>query len=463
MMKPLKKLDDELASRSRAKAAAQATQHMGCGKAAPPSELIITPLANKSVRPVKYLIPGRLPLGKLVLAAGRGGSGKSTLLRSVAAALSVGRCALGLSYPNPVTAKTLFIAGEDGPEDTILPSLLAEGANVDRIAILEGVIERGKRQDFTLAPGHVDLIRERLARSPDIRLAIIDPIASFVGRAKIDDHRATELRAVLDPLSELAESSGITIVMVAHLNKASGAGAAVDRVAGSAAYRDAVRAAFLVTEDPEDDSRRLLVPIKENLPGFDRTTIPFALVPLSSTEAAEVLRREQFSALAQSEREEMAAQLRRLKFDTAKLVDADTALRPKKADANKVAKCKEWLRSFLATYAYPSDEILAAAKATGFTFDNVKEAKAELKGEGLRNSNAGTLRGAWWSGFGEQAAWRRRPEPAETTPHSPHTPLSPLSPLSPHSNQRGETGETGETVESRDRTPHYPRLAEGLV
>ena len=172
-------------------------------------------------------------------------------MASIAADLSVSRCQAGLKYDNPVRAKVLIVAAEDGPEDTILPGLLAEGGDVTRIAILEGIKRGSAKTDFTLAPEHVELVRAKLKASPDIRLIIIDPIASFVGRAKIDDHRAAELRLVLDPLSELAESTGVTIAMIAHLNKSTGD--AVDRIAGSAAYRDAVRAAYLVCEDPDDE------------------------------------------------------------------------------------------------------------------------------------------------------------------------------------------------------------------
>jgi hypothetical protein len=306
-----------------------------------PAELIVTPLFGKKVKPVKYLIPGRVPAGKLILCGARGGSGKSTLWRSIAAALSVGRCALGLNYPNPAHAKVMIFAAEDGPEDTILPGLLAEGADVSRIAIVEGVRRRNAKENFTLAPEDVSLLKERLTKSPDVKLIILDPIASFVGRSKIDDHRAAELRLVLDPLSELAESTGVTIAMIAHLNKSSGD--AVDRIAGSAAYRDAVRAAYLVCEDPEDESRRLLMPVKENLPGFERTTIPFALEPLPDSEADEVMKREQLRHLTGEDREAAREQLRRLRFDAAVSVDPNEAMKAKKVDGTKVQRCKEWL------------------------------------------------------------------------------------------------------------------------
>jgi hypothetical protein len=206
----------------------------------------------------------------------------------------------------------------------------------------------------------------------------------------------------------------------------------------------------LVCEDPEDEDRRLLLPAKENLMGFAHTTIPFSQSPLTDADAERVLQRDQFRQLSREDRELVRAQLRQLRFGNAVSMDVDAAMKAKKSDGTKIQKCKEWMKQFLAKYAYPSDEILAAAKVAGYTFDNIKESKTELKAEGLRNSNRGVLRGAWWSGFGEPEAWTLRPEP---TPHSPSTPLSPLSPFSPHIGQTGETGERGETSGSGEITP----------
>jgi archaellum biogenesis ATPase FlaH len=391
------------------------------------TELVITPLANRRVKPVHYLVPGRIPLGKLMLISGRRGSGKSTLTRRFAADLSRGRCAFGLTYDNPVTAKTLILAAEDGIDDTILPGLLAEGADLSMIAILEAVRRGSARHNFTLALQDVELLKARLAKSPDIKNVIIDPIASFVGRSRVDDHRSAELRTVLDPLNALAESTGACVLMIGHFNKTKGD--AADRFAGAAAYIDACRAVYGVVEDPEDGNRRLLVPVKQNLPGFGRTSIPFTQDHLPDPEAEALLNRAEFSHLGAEDRAAIRTQLGRVRFDAPRSVDPNEAMKAPKTDASKVEKCKEWLKQFLAQYAYPSDEITAAGKAAGFTFDNVKTAREQLKSEDLHSSNRNTYQGKWWVGFGEQTSWTLRPEPA---PHSPNIPFSPSSPFSPN-------------------------------
>ena len=188
------------------------------------------------------------------------------------------------------------------------------------------------------------------------------------------------------------------------------------------------------------------MPVKENLPGFDRTTIPFTQTPLSSAEADELLKHEQFRHLTGDDLAAVRAQLRRVKFDTAVSVDPDATLKAKKQDGTKVQRCKEWLKQFLATYAYPSKEIVAAAEKAGFTFDNQKEAKAELKREGVIDHRNDKFPGGWWSGPGMPTGWTPRPDPA------PLSPLSPLSLYPPPSPQKGLeriTGETGERVGER--------------
>ncbi|WP_082840300.1 AAA family ATPase [Gemmata sp. SH-PL17] len=386
--------------------------------AVPKLALNVIPFAGRRIQTMQYLVPGRIPLGKLILCGARGGSGKSTLWRAIAADISAGRCALGLSYPDPVRAKVLFFASEDGADDTALPGLLAAQADLLRVAFVDGV-ERGPcKSEFMLTPDHIRVLRERLEQSPDIKLVIFDPIASYVGRAKVDDHRASELRLVLDPLSELAESKGVTIVMIAHLNKSTGD--AVDRFAGSAAYRDTVRAAYAVSEDPEDSSRRLFMPVKENLPGFDRSTIPFSLVPLTDAEMDAFFAAPECHHLNATDRQTLRSQLRRVKFDPPRTVDPNQAMKPPTRKESgtgsdngqtKLDRCKEWLRNFLQKYAYPSSEIAEAGRAEGYTFDNLKFAKARLKEEGvISHSNSVYTPGAWWSGPGPCHTWKPRPE-----------------------------------------------------
>ena len=404
-------------------------------------ELLIQSIAEFKARPVCYLVPGRLAYGKAHTWGGRGGAGKSTAARQLAADATRGRCAFGMTYDPPGPIDVLLVSCEVGIEDAVLPDLLAKGADVGRVHLVRGITIAGKKYGFQLSPKTIEIVGQKLLANPAIKLVVIDPVASYVG-GKVDNNSATELRAaILDPLNALAESTGIVLIYIVHLNK--GSGEAVDRFAGSAAWRDAVRAAYIFTVDRDDPTRRLLMPVKWNLPAFETTTIPFRQVELSDADAERVLLAPQFSELDADGRSTMRRQLRRLEFDPPETIDANEAMNSKSAgkDPSKIAKCAEWLKAFLGGYAHPSKEILDAATKEGFTFDNVTKGKAKLKEEsGLRNSNLGQFRGEWWSGFGDPREWKLRPYPSLSV-HDSHD---------SHDIKTRESRETNETIESRE-------------
>jgi hypothetical protein len=81
---------------------------------------------------------------------------------------------------------------------------------------------------------------------------------------------------------------------------------------------------------------------------------------------------------------------------------ADGIERPERAAApNKVERCAAWLKTFLTAYAFPDEEILAAAKEHDFTPEDVKRAKAALRKDDPRlNSKARGFQGQWWNWIG---------------------------------------------------------------
>jgi hypothetical protein len=367
---------------------------------------------------VKYLVPNYVPLGKQVVWAGDGGLGKSMLTLDLIACLTTGRPCLGLAYDACPPCDVLLINCEDDVADTIYPRLLAAGADLGRVFMVDGIkTKEGKTAPFSLA--HYEAMNKELRERPGIRLAVIDPAGAFIGRTGIDDHKDSQLRALLGPLTEVAGQRSVTILLVKHVTKGV-TPKAVHKVSGSAGYVNAVRAASLIAPDPDAENRQLFLPLKNNLCAKARA-IPYETQALPAAEAERLL--EPFTELSDEDRRLLAAQLFRIRYFGQVDVNADdvmTRQAREKKEPNKVEKAVAWLERFLETYAYPSDEILAAAQAQGFTFDNVKEAKTLLKAKGFRSSNRGRFGGVWWTGKGHPDNWRMRPAPY--TPHTPHYP-----------------------------------------
>ncbi|MET4841927.1 AAA family ATPase [Bradyrhizobium japonicum] len=212
-----------------------------------------------------WVWPGRIPEGKLVLLGGPPGLGKSQLTAFMAATVSNGGhwpCGEGSTLPGDV----IFMSAEDGVQDTIIPRLMAAGANRDRVHIVSAATKPDGtgRKTFSLKTD-VDLLEEMAKKIGTVRLIIVDPISAYMGGS--DGNGNVETREVLEPLADMANRLRIAVVAVTHLNKGGGGGnqSALNRFAGSIAFVAAARAAFAVIEDPEDDERRFLLQAKNNL------------------------------------------------------------------------------------------------------------------------------------------------------------------------------------------------------
>lgn len=233
---------------------------------APLKRRLITHRAS-DLQPEKliWVWPGRIPEGKLVLVGGPPGLGKSQLTAFMAAVISNGGdwpCQEG----STAVGNVIFMSAEDGIEDTIVPRLMAAGANLDRVHIVASATKPDGtgRKTFSLKTD-VDLLEAKAKEIADVRLIIVDPISAYMGGA--DGNGNVETREVLEPLAEMANRLHIAVVAVTHLNKGGGGGSqtAVSRFAGSIAFIAAARAAFAVLEDPENDERRFLLQAKNNL------------------------------------------------------------------------------------------------------------------------------------------------------------------------------------------------------
>ncbi|TWU33809.1 DNA repair protein RadA [Novipirellula artificiosorum] len=228
-------------------------------------ELDVTPFNEIEAKAVNWTWERRIASGKITLLTGDGGVGKSIFTCYVASQISRGEpfcdgscCPLG---------DVFFVTGEDGAADTIRPRLDAAGADVARVHLVKGPIPRGQKfamsVDLSL---HINMLDRMLEEYPNAKLIVIDPIMDFLGAATNSD-KATDVRQVLSPLRELAETHDVGILAINHLNK--GGRSPKNRSLGSGAFVHVARIELRVCEDPEDAERRFLLPVKNNLAAAD--------------------------------------------------------------------------------------------------------------------------------------------------------------------------------------------------
>src|SRR5215472_1886296 len=92
--------------------------------------LELVPASSIKVKPVHWLWKNRVPLGELTLLAGREGIGKSAIAYTLAAWITTGTMkGKYLGEPRAV----VVAATEDSWEHTIVPRLMAAGANLDLV------------------------------------------------------------------------------------------------------------------------------------------------------------------------------------------------------------------------------------------------------------------------------------------------------------------------------------------
>ena len=323
-------------------------------------------MADIEVKPLSWLWPERLPLGKLVVFAGEPGMAKSRLALSIGATTSKGG-----PWPRGEgrsdKGEVLILNFEDDPADTTVPRLKAEGADLSAIHQLIAVPDENGRRAF-------DLIRDtdRLAKyfemHPRTRLAVIDPITACMGQT--DSHKNAEVRAALHPLAEVAQRYGVCILAITHLNKGTGM-KAMHRVTGSIAFTAAARVVFAVAKDESDPEgrRRLFVPIKNNL-GNDQAGLSFG------TEVVRISPEIEAPKIAWGEEV---------------TITADEALSPPDEERGAMDEAREFLAALLADGPIPAGQVKGEARAAGIAERTLKRAKAALKVEARK---AG-MRGGW--------------------------------------------------------------------
>lgn len=197
---------------------------------------------------LEWLAAPLFPLGCLVIIDGDPGIGKSVVTLSMICRASRGEPMFpgdeGIGEPQ----NCAFVGAEDDISSVVIPRVIANGGDLNKIATMPLKKKRGVIELLTFPDGVHKL--EAMINASSARFVTIDPISSFLGE-DIQSHNDASVRRALGPLVEVAKNQQCCIVLVRHLNKDSSM-KAIYRGGGSIAFSGIARCGIIGGRLPDD-------------------------------------------------------------------------------------------------------------------------------------------------------------------------------------------------------------------
>lgn len=307
-----------------------------------------------------WLWQNRFLIGNVNIIAGDPGLGKSMILVDVAARATSGR-----AFPDgsPCTkCSVLYSTTEDGIEDTVVPRLIAAGADLDRVHIVQGVKSLDQSEMPLWLSEHMAHLDKMLTEYPDITVLVIDTLQSHIGSNVATNNNAS-VRGVMTPLKRLAEKHHVAVLCIEHLTKAKSQPGenATYRVQGSIAFAGAARSVWIVAKDQEDPTgkRRYVQASKTNLAPDDSG------LGLS------------YEIQGPTGRPYIKWIDTNIKTPIGQLLRIPDA-QDEQSGGSELNRCRDWLREIL-TEPLPAKEVAAWAKSEMIAPRTLKRAKKDLK------------------------------------------------------------------------------------
>jgi hypothetical protein len=337
----------------------------------------LTPASTIRPRAVRWLWDDRIPVGEITLTPGRGGLGKSTFHAWLIARVTRGELE-GHFLGEPRAC--VIAATEDSWDRTIVPRLIAAGADLNLVFRVDVVTDASSVVAISL-PRDLGALETELIELGAVLLSV-DPLLGVVDGG-LDTHKDREVRQALEPLVQLGDRTGCSIVGNAHFNKSGGTDP-VGLVMGSAAFANVARAALGFAVDPDaEDGSGVISQIKNNLGRLDLPSLSFrideALVDTDDGTASVG----RFVMLGNSDRS---------------VGDILRTGGERSEGRSEIEVAKDYLRDYLADGGHLSKEVINDAReGHGISEKTLRRAQKDI---GVTAYQSG---GKWWWRLGQMA------------------------------------------------------------
>jgi hypothetical protein len=343
---------------------------------APPRQVHVTRASDIAPRQVCWLWDRRIATSTVNLIGGREGIGKSIVECTIAADITRGRLA-GIYHGTPRTV--IIAATEDSWPHTIVPRLMAAGADLDRVYRID--VETADGIDAALSlPKDLAHVEQVITDVQAVAL-FLDPLLSRLD-AELDSHKDGEVRQALEPLAAVAERTGCSVIGLIHVNKSSSTDPLTTLMA-SRAFAAVARAVLFVMVDPNDEHTRLLGQPKNNLGRSDLPTLSFQIEGAKVADTAEG--------------QVWTGQLRWTGETDRSIRDAmQEATETSGGDRTATSEAGDWLQDYLTSVGGSADyaSLIREGAKAGHAKNTIIRAKGRI---GVTSITAGFPRRATWA------------------------------------------------------------------